>query len=177
LHIQVAESHLSASIIEAARPNDLDELIEVLRARRAIEHEAAKLAALRATTEDLKEISWALSQHRQVVIRGLDPSGAGLDFHITVANASKNHFMSSMIKLLTYEERFIEQRIEVLSTLELASENVDMHEQILQALINRDSELASKLMEDHLQHLIDLVQLDSTNFPDKIVKNKRVSST
>ena len=68
--------------------------------------------------------------------------------------------MYSMVKLLTFEERFIEHRIRVLRDFELAVENVDVHERILHALINRDSHLASNLMRDHIQSLIDLVELE-----------------
>ena len=119
-----------------------------------------RLAAEKATEEDLKEIEWALDQHRKIVNRKLCPAGAGLDFHIMVVHASKNKFMEAVVRLLTFEERNIEFESAQISTFAHATTYVDVHQRILDALIAKDADKAEQLMYEHFDDIIAVLTQD-----------------
>lgn len=164
MHIQdmLMERDLGFDIIEASksRKNNISDLIALMEARKSIECQAVRLAAERAEEKDLKEINWALVQHRKAVDRKLSPAGAGLDFHILIVRASKNRFMEAVVKLLAYEERSIEFKTLQLSTFDHATTYVDVHQAIWEALMARNADLAEKLMREHFDDMINTLNGD-----------------
>lgn len=163
-HMQnmVMERNLGLSIVEASRAHedDVNDLISLMVARKTIECQAIRLAVVNAEEKDLKEISWAVVQHRSVVDQNKSPSGAGLDFHILIARASQNRFIEAVVKLLAYEERNIEFKALRLSTFDHAEAYVDMHQKILDALLARDADRAEQLMSEHFDDMIDTLTRD-----------------
>ncbi|NLD58859.1 MAG: FCD domain-containing protein [Clostridiales bacterium] len=163
-HMQnlVTERNLGLKIVEAskARKDNISDLIDLMVARKTIECQAIRLAAAKAEEKDLKEINWALMQHRMIVDRKLSPAGAGLDFHIMIVRASKNRFMEAVVKLLAYEERNIEFKTLKLSTFAHAAAYVDKHREIFDALMARDADNAERLMSEHFDNMIDTLILD-----------------
>lgn len=159
---QVMEHSLGQGIVEASkiRQNDINDLINLMVARRTIECQAIRMAAINADEKDLKEINWALVQHKKTVDLEKHPGGAGLDFHILIVRASKNRFMEATVKLLAYEERNIEYKTLKLSTYAHAAAYVDVHRQIMDALLARDADLAEKLMRDHFEEMINSLFMD-----------------
>ena len=137
-----------------------DDLIEVLSTRLIIEREATRLAVQNATQEDFKQMSDALDQHRMLLSNELDDSRAGLDFHIYIVDAAKNKFMSAVARLLAYEEHQIEAKVPSLSAKKHAMEYVNVHQELLEAIQDRDEERATRLMEEHLNQIIGLVKRD-----------------
>ena len=143
----------------------LDELKKEFRRLCMIHHpdrggDTATMAAINADEKDLKEINWALVQHKKTVDLEKHPGGAGLDFHILIVRASKNRFMEATVKLLAYEERNIEYKTLKLSTYAHAAAYVDVHRQIMDALLARDADLAEKLMHDHFEEMINSLFMD-----------------
>ena len=162
LDIDLIEQRLSQNIIKAskAKRNNINDLIDLMIVRKNIECQAVRLAAEKATKEDIKEIEWALSQHRVIVGRKLSPSGAGLDFHIMVVRASKNRFMEAVVKLLSFEERNLEFKTMQLSTTAHATTYVDVHQKVFDAIVERDADLAEKLMREHFDDMINTLSSD-----------------
>ena len=72
----IMQSELSKNV----KVTNYDELEELLIARRALEEEAARLAALNATDEELKRLMDAVENHRQTVLRNEDPTETALQF-------------------------------------------------------------------------------------------------
>ncbi|MCB7089752.1 FCD domain-containing protein [Enterocloster bolteae] len=157
---RIQKSVLSNDIVDSVEITHFDDLIEVLSTRLIIEREATRLAVQNATQEDFKQMSDALEQHRMLLSNELDDSRAGLDFHIYIVDAAKNKFMSAVARLLAYEEHQIEAKVPSLSAKKHAMEYVNVHQELLEAIQDRDEERATRLMEEHLNQIIGLVKKD-----------------
>lgn len=136
----------STELMNLLRASHRDDLIDILVARRAIERETARLAALNARTEDLRELS-------EVV--GLTPGTDGEEdvrFHKLIARASGNRILEAAVDLIRQDAQlspvlvYIRQQVQ--STL------VAEHRRILKAIQSRDPAAAEAAMVDHLENLI-----------------------
>lgn len=129
------------------------ELIDVLVARRAIERESARLAALNATEEEIKEL-WhiqRLQQERVAHWKG----GAGeqdVAFHRIIAKASRNKVLEGAMELIRQDGQLAPVleyiRKEVHSVVSLD------HAKIVSAIEKHDPDLAEKAMVEHVENLI-----------------------
>lgn len=136
----------SKELMNLLRASHRDDLIDILVARRAIERETARLAALNARQEDLRELS-------EVV--GLTPGSDGgedVRFHKLIARASGNRVLEAAVDLIRQDAQlspvlvYIRQQVQ--STL------VAEHRRILRAIQSRDPVAAEAAMVDHLENLI-----------------------
>ncbi len=141
------------------RVNEYADMVDLIKARKLIEVETAKLAALNADNEDIAIIKQTLSQHHEYVDQNVDPVNPALDFHLSLAKASKNKFLYAMLYLLAYEEKQIEAKIVELRTREMGKIYVVDHDKIADAVVTHDAEEAGKLMELHMQDILDQVEL------------------
>lgn len=157
---RIQRSVLSSDIIDSVEITHFDDLIEVLTTRLIIEREATRLAVRNATAEDFRQMGDALDQHRMLLSHELDDSRAGLDFHIFIVDAAKNKFMSAVARLLAYEEHQIEAKVPSMSAKKHAMEYINVHQELLDAIKERDEEKATRLMEEHLNQIIALVKKD-----------------
>ncbi|MGI6685896.1 MAG: FCD domain-containing protein [Bacillota bacterium] len=148
---KIVQARLHYNIIAASNPYVLKDLIDLVGARKALECEAARLAAKRATPYHLEMIRNALNNHYIVIEKGHDPSFAALDYHDAIITASQNKFIIATLGLLNYQNRRLEKRIAKLETRERGSQYVAEHELITKAIENRDAENAGKLMWTHME--------------------------
>lgn len=92
----ILDRHRSLYFERALQMHSVDDLIDHLIARRGIEREAARAAALRATPEEIERL-------REIA----EPSGAGLHdrlgFHRAVGNASHNKQIQAIANTLFVE--------------------------------------------------------------------------
>jgi GntR family transcriptional repressor for pyruvate dehydrogenase complex len=128
------------------------QIIEVLEFRRGIEVEAASLAAIRATEEDLNRIKQAHVDLININKEG----GLGLqedyNFHYSIIMASNNSIYKDVFNKIApkFEEGM---RISKLQSSKVPGRFVQAykeHEEILMAIENKDSKLASEAMRHHL---------------------------
>ncbi|MGH2470730.1 MAG: FadR/GntR family transcriptional regulator, partial [Chloroflexota bacterium] len=112
-----------------------------------LEWVAAELAALNATPEDLAKLRSTLDQAATLVDNGRAFAEASQVFHDTVAHASGNWAIISSLRAL--RELLGESRA-VHATPDVARRVQATHEEIYQAIRDRDSEKASRLMRQHL---------------------------
>jgi GntR family L-lactate dehydrogenase operon transcriptional regulator len=136
----------SKELMNLLRASQRDDLIDILVARRAIERETARLAALNARQEDLRELA-------EVV--GLAPGSDGgedVRFHKLIARASGNRVLEAAVDLIRQDAQLspvlVHIRQQVQSTL------VSEHRRILRAIQSRDPVAAETAMVDHLENLI-----------------------
>lgn len=135
-----------------------EEALAVFEARRAIEPNVARLAAKRIISEDREGLIKHLEQEslankvgdRQTAIR---LSG---QFHIKLAEISKNMVMAPMVKELVARTSLI---IGIYGAPGTRNCHDDEHQLILDALINHDEDLAAALMDKHLSHIEQQVDL------------------
>lgn len=127
-------------------------IFEMLEVRRAVEVEAASLAAQRATAKDLHNIRQSLQQMAVSIDKVEIGAQADLDFHMHIVKASHNSILIHLTQTL------IEQlKKTVYATRQHRFENPDRyeetfneHKEIYLAIASGDSALASSLMETHI---------------------------
>jgi DNA-binding FadR family transcriptional regulator len=155
LRLRQQVSARTASVAAAVDVRTLDELIDLLHARRAVEGEAARLAAVRASEDELSSILAGSCGHADCVDRH-DRLGRSHSFHLLLARASRNRMLIAVSELLLDPRH---QRLAALLDGLLASagtlkELAADHEAIAQALQRRAADEAERLMRDHLGKLI-----------------------
>lgn len=155
---RIAEVERKDELSETLRVNELEDLIDLLQARKTLETEMARTAAIKATEKDIERIKISLSAHKECVEANLDPTKPALDFHDEIANSCHNKFMIAMLDMLIREERRIESVIETLVTRERGSAYIKEHEAIAKAIESRNAKLAANLMEKHIDVLCDAIE-------------------
>jgi GntR family transcriptional repressor for pyruvate dehydrogenase complex len=125
--------------------------LDLMEFRRFIEAEGARLAAVRATTEDFSSISEAFDRGRAGHATGdlSEVLAADIAFHNAILNASHNSLlvlMNSVTQSLMEELRsmYPQQRAET------ASKD---HERILQSILDRQSTQAAQRAGEHVEHV------------------------
>lgn len=132
----------------------LQDVIEVLELRIAVETESAALAAVRRTPQNIQTLRTALQAFLQALEEGRDAVGPDYQFHLEIARATQNrHFIELMGQLggmmiprarleppgpLTPERQAYLRRV-----------NAE-HESIVDAIARQDPEAARAAMRTHL---------------------------
>jgi GntR family transcriptional repressor for pyruvate dehydrogenase complex len=143
------------------RPVDIEDLMEV---RTPIEIRTARLAAKRATEDDLSEIRQALDDIRAIHGRDLSRE-AELDarFHLRLAAATHNQLLVTVMEALVAPLRtYIAQANRM--TVDLAT-SIAEHQAIVDAICVRDPDQAADAMARHLDMSRQLARLGSEGEP------------
>jgi GntR family transcriptional regulator, transcriptional repressor for pyruvate dehydrogenase complex len=131
----------------------LREIVALLELRIGLETEAAALAAVRRTEENLLKMRAAMDRFSQAITQGGDGVEADYAFHAELARATQNIHYSQLFESLGSGQipraklpatQHSEQRQAYLRTIHLE------HESILQAVAQQDSESARAAMRIHL---------------------------
>lgn len=122
---------------------------EVIETRKILEPEMVKLAAQRATEEDIEHIRASIAQMEQEVKMGLSGINGDTAFHFAVANATHN---SAMQKILSLIADLLHYTMKVSMRAEPEREvTIQGHKKVLEAIEARDPVLASEYMREHLE--------------------------
>jgi GntR family transcriptional repressor for pyruvate dehydrogenase complex len=136
------------------------DLIALTEFRIGVESQAAYLAATNADEEDLKD----MKKYLQLAYENIDNetlfAKCDMDFHLAVAKASKNKILYQLFEI-----------IRTLYTVWLVDfvanhgkERSDhFHNEVYQAIQEKDSEKASLYMKQHLYDVLDKVRIDAKN--------------
>lgn len=119
--------------------------------RRALEVEAAQLAAARRTDRDLEEIAVALNAYAGADQDARAQNAHGWAFHHAVARASKNPLLAETMSSLN--DAFAECFELLHATADPASLILELHEPILDAIRARDMGAARQTMLLHFDQL------------------------
>ena len=133
-------------------PKLLEDFISVLEARRAIERETARLAALRATAEDIELMDRILSNQENKYKEHQWITEDDLDFHKTIARSSKNGILETMYNFLAIfgqQSRAFEYLRE-----KIHAEYMVSHRRILNSIKAGNSQEAEAAMLDHIDSLV-----------------------
>jgi len=118
--------------------------------RSHIDPEISRLAALRADTADLTKLKQSVAISKDPEIGFLDEVENNARFHRLLGRASKNLFYSII------EDIMMDFTVNFLQTVQQAQEILhepDEHEDILQAVIDRDPERAAQITRGHIQKI------------------------
>lgn len=158
-YVRTVQPELVANADVVAALLDMDTLIEVARARRAIEGSVARLAASEATDEDFEKMEHALFTIRRAVARNQPMFSLTPAFHLAVASATHNRILeqvvSSFNSLMTAAGEVIE-RVHAGSTYR--RKEYESHARLLKVLRTRDPDAAQKEMEKHVQQTVDMLE-------------------
>ena len=121
---------------------------ELVETRISLELKTVCLAAKRRSDIDLKRIKDALNEFKTKISCGEDYLEEDLLFHLSIAKASKNKTMVSLMLLLTPPILSTYERDTVCEGDLIISE-IKKHEDIYLAIEAQDEELAEKMMHQH----------------------------
>jgi GntR family transcriptional regulator, transcriptional repressor for pyruvate dehydrogenase complex len=131
-----------------------ERLIFWLEYRRAVEVEAAGLAAIRRTEFDIKSIEEAQNSLEQETREGKVGSFWEYEFHQRIANATHNPIFAQAI---TTTEEILHQYFEISKNQTFASSRhtiiANEHKEILQAIINVQPQEAKRAMLNHIENV------------------------
>lgn len=150
----------NAQLSRALEIREVDQLLDLLHARRGVERESVMLAAERATEEDLAAIRANVEQYGPAVAAQGAASLLGNEFHRLVMRAAHSPLLETMSGLILHE------RLESLEPVLLVitgghgtiSSAPKEHVAILEALERRDGAAAQEILTAHLTRLISEVE-------------------
>lgn len=123
------------------------EILEMITAWAALESMAARLAAERATEHDLKELHQLIDPYSDVDRHMGEYSDANIHFHQAIIRTSGNQLIEQITDSLFMHVRAIRNR--TIFEKDRAKRSVADHKKIVEAIENRDAELAEKLVREH----------------------------
>ena len=133
---------------------DFSSLVET---RVLLETEAARLAALRRTNQDIKDIKEALDAYANKVKLNQQAVEEDLMFHLKIAEASKNAVLKSLMLIITPDiiNSFIQ--------LDICKDGrsyavLEEHDVIVKHIIAQEAEAAATAMRIHLKDVLEYSQ-------------------
>lgn len=132
----------------------LQDVIQVLELRIAVEIESAGLAAARRTEPNLKAMHSALDTFAAAVDAGRDAVGPDFQFHLEIARATQNHHFADLMGTLggtMIPRARLEAAQPVTEELRSYLRRVNLeHEGIFDAITRQDADAARAAMRTHL---------------------------
>jgi len=146
----VRKANIGARVVSLSA----DQLLEIFLLREALEGTAARLAAERMSDAEIGRLQVLLSQHRQQVERedgrAYFQKDGDLDFHYRIAQGSRSPRLIQMLHNdLYYLARLYRYQFGMPSPR--ARKALDEHANIVNAIAERDGELAETLMRLHIR--------------------------
>jgi GntR family L-lactate dehydrogenase operon transcriptional regulator len=160
-HLQTLEQdreHLvpQQNLLRVIRSERIEDLLDVLNARRIIETETARLAAIHATDSELRELEEAVRWHREYMLGTGGKVDQNIVIHRLVAQASRSQVLQALVTLLYKDREIIETHYKI--QLLMGGRYPGEHDPLLQALVEREPDRAAEAMSAHLSYLIKVVQ-------------------
>lgn len=142
----------SNRFIETLELTKIDNLVDVLVARRAIERELARLTALNASAEEVQLLLAMVKEQEQYEVKERISAEHDVKFHKLLAKASKNKVLAAAMELIGYDAQLspILERIRA----EVEGERVNDHSEIVRAIKERNPDKAEAAMMLHVDSLI-----------------------
>ena len=148
---------LHSNMRDAVEVRHYSDLIDIYVVRKAIEVEAVRLCVKNITDEELELLREDVKIYKEYVADDANFIEPALEFHAIISLATKNKFMDSLTQMLLYEQKKIEQKMQIVVTQEYGEKYVEEHEMIYEAIKARDEKLAMKLMTQHFDGMIEVL--------------------
>lgn len=132
------------------------DIVDQLMARRVIEGETAALAASGASDKTISQLEDLIERQRQRVMEGQMAVDEDIGFHETIAAASGNNVLASMVHLLRSQKQLA--YLVTAIRAKVHTRFVVDHEDILLAIKARKATSARQAMEQHISKLISDVE-------------------
>jgi GntR family transcriptional repressor for pyruvate dehydrogenase complex len=135
-------------VLRISNKGRLDNLIEI---REILEPKIAALAAERADEHDIEAMRAAIAAMDVSIEEAESFIEADLAFHLALAHATKNALIPLLIDPVV--DMLQEQRIRIFQADQGSERGQYHHKQILECIINRDSQAAQDAMTAHLKQV------------------------
>lgn len=122
--------------------------LDLAEIRGQMEPWVARMAAERATEEDLKELRAACSVVEQDILEERDHSQNDVQYHVAIAKCTHNLVVPKLIPIITYAITLFVS----LTESRLKSQTLVDHREILDAICDRDGERAEAVMARHIEY-------------------------
>ena len=156
--------------ITGSAKSDAHELVE---ARELIESETAKLAAERATAEDLQTIRKHLDEMEAAIDDPATFLEADLNFHLAVANSAHNRILANALSLI---RNLMRQWIgQALPKEGVAHHRVEPPQQDLRGHLKRNATAARNSMQAHLEAMASVL-LEQNPSPEMVEARSNANS-
>jgi len=125
------------------------EIVEMIQMWAALESMAARLATLHASDEEIAKLRHMFDQFRDATpAEHIDEySDANIAFHQAIVELSKSQIILDTIKNIFIHVRAIRRM--TISQSDRAARSIEDHLRIVEALEQRDTELAERLVREH----------------------------
>lgn len=143
--------HYGRELISAIKATGLEELLEILTARKVIESQLAKLAAQCITDEEIVEVQRLIDRQQMHVELGQSIAQDDVDFHNIIARIARNRVLETAMALIRQHGQL--SPIFEYIRKEVKSGVVLDHKEIYEALAKKDPEAAEKAMVKHITNL------------------------
>ncbi|MPY21309.1 GntR family transcriptional regulator [Shewanella sp. YLB-07] len=148
-HIVERKANVGARVVSLSTEG----LIELYQVRESLEGMAARLAAKNMSTTEIDDLNQLLNSHFDEVKGGESyyQEAGDVDFHYRIILGSKNkHLISMLINGIYHLVRMY--RVQLGMAGPRVTTAFDEHKHIVQAISNRDEELAEILMRRHIMY-------------------------
>jgi GntR family L-lactate dehydrogenase operon transcriptional regulator len=147
-----ARGQRAEELMRSLRATTPEEVLDVLVARRALEREIGRLAAVHATDEDVAALEAAIASQRQHLARRGIAIEDDIHFHRLLAAAARNRPLAAALELIRGDEAIA---LAIDGILKKTSRRyVVGHERILDAVRRRAPDEAEAAMLEHVDAII-----------------------
>jgi GntR family transcriptional regulator, transcriptional repressor for pyruvate dehydrogenase complex len=137
-------NHRSSSEIKSS----WKDLMDIFEYRSIIEPEAARLAALRISDEELDSLQLILDQSQHQLIEREEFRSLDVKFHLLIGRASGNTYLESAIRKIRTR---INPALDLMPySNEVKTKTITDHKHLLAALHERNSTLTKEMMVNHI---------------------------
>lgn len=145
-------AYYGTELLNVLRAHGKEELIDLLVARRVIERETARLAAAKATGEDIEYLKRIIERHEMSVRAGIVGADEDVRFHKLIGQIAGNKVLLAALDLFRQDS----QLNSVLESIRkhVSSTVVADHKKIIKAISSGKSEAAEKAMIEHIDNVI-----------------------
>jgi GntR family transcriptional repressor for pyruvate dehydrogenase complex len=152
--------------LNSMQTSTLREIEDLLVARRAIERETARLAALNATADDIKRLRSFLDQQT--------PEQVKPGLHDIVASIGGNRVLAAALALISNSET-LHQRLRAVLKAEDVLFDAAFHKRLVDAVSRHDADGAEKAMTGHVDRMLEAVRHFAQRRPE--VTRRAASAT
>jgi GntR family L-lactate dehydrogenase operon transcriptional regulator len=128
------------------------QILDLLVARRAVEREVARLAAVNADEEDLADLRRSVQQQEILVRSGGSVAEEDTSFHRILARGAKNRVLMAAMELFRANAHYAEELERIRRRVGRLT-NPD-HRRIMEAVEQRDPDMAELAMRRHLDNVL-----------------------
>jgi len=129
-----------------------EDVLQLLEAREILETEIIKLAAKRATSNDISRVYRAAKEMENDAKNDRDADNSDVNFHLEIAMSSHNDILYNIMNMLAklMKEVYGPSRKKLLSDNQKVQTFCDQHTEMCKAIADGDDQLAAELIKKHL---------------------------